>query len=193
MDDPWSLSSSPSPHAENRSTLEETGTIRSPVKGHSGPAQPINANAAINHFPPELLSKIFLICAALSPTVEFVNPTRDQNFECTDHLPWISIAQVCRYWKSIALGCGELWRRLVFSSPEATNEMVRRFNGVPLIVQAESSYDRGIYENIRTVISDMRRVSVLHLSFPPHHLQHLFQELSVTAPQLESLRLRTQL
>jgi hypothetical protein len=41
------------------------------------------------------------------------------------------------------------------------------------------------------VISDMRRVSVLHLSFPPHLLQHPLQEPSATAPQLESLRLRT--
>ena len=162
------------------------------VKGHSGPPQPINADAAINHFPSELLSKIFLICAASLPTDELFDRTGYQdNFKCADHLPWIAIAQVCRYWRSIALGCGELWRRLVFSSPEATSEMVRRSNGVPLIVQAESSYDRGIYENIRTVISDMRRVSVLHLSFPPHHLHHLLRELSATAPQLESLRLRT--
>jgi len=192
MDNPWSLNSSPSPHAENRSTFEETGKIRSPGKGHSGPAQPINADPAISHFPPELLSKIFLICAASWPTDELIDRTRYQdNFECADHLPWIAIAQVCRHWRSIALGCGELWKRLVFSSPEATNEMVHRSNGVSLIVQAESFYDRGIYENIRTVISDMRRVSVLHLSFPPHHLQHLLQELSATAPQLESLRLRT--
>jgi hypothetical protein len=40
------------------------------------------------------------------------------------------------------------------------------------------------------LISDMRRVSVLHLSFPDH-LQHLLQEFSATASQLESLRLRT--
>ena len=184
MDNPWSLNSSPRPHAENRSTFEETGKIWSPVKGHSGPAQPINADPAIDHFPPELLSKIFLICAASLPT--------DKLFErAADHLPWIAIAQVCRYWRSIALGCGELWRRLVFSSPEATGEMVRRSNGVPFIVQARSSYDRDIYENIRTVISNMQRVSVLHLCFPPYHLQHLLQELPATAPQLKSLRLRT--
>jgi hypothetical protein len=67
------------------------------VKGHSGPAQLINADAAINQFPPELLSKIFLICAALLPTDELINRTRDQNnfecnFECADHLPWIRFA-----------------------------------------------------------------------------------------------------
>ena len=193
MDNPWSLSSSPSSHAEKRYTFEESGEIRRPMKGHADAAQPINADAAISHFPPELLSKIFLICAALSPTDELDNRTRDQDqnhFECADNLPWIAIAQVCRYWRSIVLGCGELWRRLVFSSPEATSEMVRRSNGVPLIVQAEG-YDGTLYENIRMVISDMQRVSVLHLSFPPYHLQHILQELSATAPQLESFRLRT--
>ena len=81
----------------------------------------------------------------------------------------------------------------MFSSPETTGEMVRRSNEVPLTVQAEG-YDGTLYENIRMVISDMRRVSVLHLSFPPYHLQHILQELSATAaaaPQLESFRLST--
>lgn len=176
MDNPCSLGSSPSSYAENRCT--------------SGPVESENAVAAINHLASELLSKIFLICATLWSTDEIVDERGQNYFERADHLPWIGIAQVCRYWRSIALGCGELWRRLVFSSPEAASEMVRRSNGVPLIVQAES-YDKGISENIRMVISDMRLVSVLHLSFPPPHLQHLLEALSATAPQLESLRLRT--
>jgi hypothetical protein len=70
--------------------------------------------------------------------------------------------------------------------------MIHRSRGVPLIVQAERGYDNTIVlENLRMAISDMRRISVLHLCFPADDLQPLLQELSDAAPMLESLRLTT--
>jgi len=195
--------SSPGTNAGSLSDFEETAKInRWPVKSHVGPIKSIvtntHARTTIDRIPPELLSKIFLVCAALWPTQDldsslddyFVHSVGPGDFTCGDRLPWIAIAQVCPYWRSVALACGELWRGLLFSSPEATKEMLRRSKGVTLIVKAEGGYNPSIYENVRTVIPDIGRVSVLHLCFKAYHLQALLRDISVAFPVLESLRLR---
>jgi hypothetical protein len=195
--------SSPGTNAGSLSDFEETAKInRWPVKSHVGPIKSIvtntHARTTIDRIPPELLSKIFLVCAVLWPTQDldsslddyFVHSVGPGDFTCGDRLPWIAIAQVCPYWRSVALACGELWRGLLFSSPEATKEMLRRSKGVTLIVKAEGGYNPSIYENVRTVIPDIGRVSVLHLCFKAYHLQALLRDISVAFPVLESLRLR---
>ena len=158
------------------------------AKGHS-----LSARITINHLSPELLSEIFLFCVAVWPTNStHIPPFRGPSeFTCGDHLPWIAIAQVCRYWRSVALACGRLWNKLLFPSRKATNEMIRRSAGVVLVVKAGSDY-QPTDENVRIVIPDIGRVSVLHLHFPFRYLQPLLRDISsIATPKLASLRLST--
>src|ERR1700722_752641 len=155
------------------------------TEGHPPPG------STINTLPPELLSEIFLFCVVLWPTKynDYVPIfTSPNEFTCGHRLPWIAITQVCRYWRSVALACGELWNKLVFTSQEATNEMIRRSAGVVLVVKAEDQYFFNEY--VRMVIPEMGRVSVLHLRFPSCYLQPLLHDMfAVATPRLEALRL----
>src|SRR3984957_19974655 len=140
--------------------------------------------SAVNALPPELLSEIFLFCVALWPT-PFTSP---DGFTCGYRLPWIAITQVCQYWRSVALACGELWNKLLFTSRETTNEMIRRSAGVILVVKAEHPWSDN--EHVRMVIPEMGRVSVLHLRFLPRYLEPLLRDIfSIATPRLEALRL----
>ena len=159
----------------------------------------MKAIAAINHIPAELLSKIFLVCVAVWPSgsedrYRYLSRSKGPNdFTCGSGLPWIAIAQVCQYWRYTALGCGELWRGLLFSSSKATTKMLRRSHGTNLIVKAqiaESHFDP-ILKRVRLIIPYLSRVSVLHLALHPSDLQSLLRDLSVAAPNLTSLRLHS--
>jgi hypothetical protein len=158
----------------------------------------MKAIAAINCIPPELLSKIFLVCVAVWPSGSedrYLSGFKGPNdFTCGVCLPWIAIAQVCRYWRYSALGCGELWRGLLFSSSKATTKMLRRSNGANLVVKAqiaEFPFKPMILERVRLIIPYLNRVSVLHLALHPSDLHSLLRDLSVAAPELTSLRLHS--
>ena len=158
----------------------------------------MKAIAAINRIPAELLSKIFLVCVAVWPSGSedryyYLSRSKGPNdFTCGGGLPWIAIAQVCQYWRYSALGCGELWSGLLFSSSKATRKMLRRSNGANLTVKAEShSAIDPILERVRHIILYLNRVSVLHLALYSSDLQSLLRDLSVAAPKLTSLRLHS--
>jgi hypothetical protein len=159
----------------------------------------------INLIPPEILSKIFLACTLCwtddtthdSDDILIYRPSIGESqseFTSGSHLPWIEVTRVCRYWRSVALACPELWRALIFSSRKATKNMIHLSKISPLIVKASSLSSNSnwfeLYEGVRMAIAELQRVSVLHLRLPPDLLQPLIDGLLVAAPKLQSLRLR---
>jgi hypothetical protein len=49
----------------------------------------------------------------------------EDDVTCGGYLPWVAIARVCIYWRSVAVACGNL--------EEATKEMICPSNGAALI------------------------------------------------------------
>src|ERR1700733_12253760 len=79
--------------------------------------------------PPELLRVIFVACAD-PPYAE-----QEYSYWCTRRsMQWIAITHVCRYWRSVALGYSDLWKRLRFFNPDVTKEMIHRSQGANLEV-----------------------------------------------------------
>ena len=69
----------------------------------------INGFQPINRFPPEVLSMIFL-------ELKVHYTYCDKPSECVQHYECLRIFSVCRYWRTVALGCSELWT-CVYLSP----------------------------------------------------------------------------
>ena len=111
--------------------------------------------------PPELLREIFISCADPPSAVEPSYWSRARNMQ------WIAITHVCRYWRSVALGYSDLWKRLYFFNPDVTKEMIHRSKGANLEVKIDAGLK--IYRSIETssvipmVLLELHRISVLHL------------------------------
>jgi F-box-like len=136
--------------------------------------------------PPELLCKIFVACLR-PPLVDFAH--------CWDYdrnKRWNTITQVCRYWRSVALGYPDLWKRILFFNRKVTEEMIRRSQGTSLEV---STLDYGPFfseECLRMVLPELHRVSHLHLEISHELLRPLLYRLAeIAKPKLESLYLRS--
>src|SRR5277367_1522037 len=84
--------------------------------------------------PPELLSMIFIACA--DPPSGTLNSS---HWSLPAKMQWIAVTHVCRYWRSVALGCTDLWRRLFVFNPDVTKEMIRRSKGANLEVIINAS------------------------------------------------------
>ena len=138
---------------------------------------------------PEVLSNIFIEYAALLP-----NPSKQQHSLCPVYLKWIAATYVCRYWRSVALGCTTLWRRLVFFNPEVTKEMIRRAKGSNLEVRIKGLIPQKLSavvdEALRMVIPELYHISTLHLQLHKHLLQPLVDGFASAAPNLECILLR---
>jgi F-box-like len=141
----------------------------------------------VHKLSPELLSNIFIEYAALLP-----HPPMQRSL-CPAYLKWIAATYVCRYWRSVALGCTTLWRRLVFFNPEVTKEMIRRSKGSNLEVRIRGHIPQNISaavdEALRMVIPELHHVSILHLELYKNVLQPLVEGFASAAPNLESLSL----
>ena len=68
-----------------------------------------NRSQSINRFPPEVLSTVFLQLK-VNYTYCDIPPGSDLHYEC------LRTFSVCRYWRTVALGCSELWT-CVYLSP----------------------------------------------------------------------------
>ena len=118
-----------------------------------------------HYLPPELLSVIFIACAD-PPYAE-----HDPSYWCQSRsMQWIAITHVCCYWRFVALGSPELWKRLRFFNPDVTKEMIRRSLGVNLevIIDPRLRIHQSIAKSpvILMVLHELHRVSVLHLECP---------------------------
>src|SRR5277367_4744770 len=129
--------------------------------------------------PPELLSVIFKACA---------DPPYAEQKSCqARNMQWIAITHVCRYWRYVALGYPDLWKRLRFFDPDVTKEMIRRSKGANLEVIIDTRhqrFERSIF--IPMVLPELHRVSVLHLVCSDE-LQSLVDSFVFAAPKLEYL------
>jgi F-box-like len=138
---------------------------------------------------PELLSNIFIEYAALHSQPSIWGTL------LLGHLKWIAVTHVCRYWRSVALGCTTLWKRLCFFNPEVTKEMIRRAKGSNLEVNMKcptrKKLSAVVDEALRMVIPELYHISVLHLELHKNVLQPLFDGSVSAAPNLECLLLRS--
>jgi F-box-like len=137
----------------------------------------------VPRLPPELLVMIFIACA--DPPFGEQEPSYWQ----TRNMQWIVITHVCRYWRTVALECSDLWKRLRFFNPDVTKEMIRRSKGSNLEVIIDIRHRR-IERSmvIPMVLPELHRVSVLHLVCSDE-LQSLVNGLGSAAPKLEYLDL----
>jgi F-box-like len=136
--------------------------------------------------PPELLRVIFVACAD-PPYAE-----QEYSYCKARSMQWIAITHVCRYWRSVALGYPDLWKRLRFFDPNITKEMIRRSKGAHLevIIDPRLQIHRSIARSpvIPMVLPELHRVSVLHLVCSDQ-LQFLVNGFVSAAPKLEYLYL----
>src|ERR1700733_10274968 len=88
--------------------------------------------------PPELLVMIFIACA--DPPLAEQEPS--SYWLPLRRMPWIVITHVCRYWRSVALGYPDLWKRLRFFNPDVTKEMICRSEGADLEVIFDTTHQR---------------------------------------------------
>jgi F-box-like len=141
--------------------------------------------------PPELLSMIFIACA--DPPSGTLNSS---HWSQSAEMQWIAVTHVCRYWRSVALGCADLWRRLFVFNPDVTKEMIRRSKAAnleviinPLRLRQSLKSLEPINKVIEMVLPELHRVSVLYLSLFIEPLQSLVDSFVHAASKLESLYL----
>ena len=144
-------------------------------------AEPTNPYITL---PPELLSMIFIACA--DPPSGFSNRL---HWVLSEKMQWIAVTHVCRYWRSVALGCVDLWRKLFFFNLDVTKEMIRRSKGANLemIIGHSEQLLEPINKIIEMVLPELHRVSVLYLASYAESVQFLVDGFVHAAPKLESL------
>ncbi|KAI0047092.1 hypothetical protein FA95DRAFT_1285563 [Auriscalpium vulgare] len=85
-----------------------------------------NALAPVSHLPPEVLTKILALLAALAPAggADLLQPA----------IPgWIAATHVCARWRAIALACPQLWTSVTFRLGAAwADAMAARAQDLPL-------------------------------------------------------------
>jgi len=138
--------------------------------------------------PPELLTAIFL---------HYVQQYERFPFYTTGVLPWVNISYVCRYWRSVALNCANLWSHLFFASSEWMDGLLRRSKTVPLIIHIDffQSSKPGKICSLEKAqaLGHMERIRVLWIDCycSKDALNMIRARLTATAPSLRSLHLST--
>lgn len=130
--------------------------------------------------PAEVLSYVFLYLPNPDPGDYCVPRTK----------PWLSVTQVCSYWRAVALGCARLWTSIevLRVNPEWTLEMIRRSKRASIQLKAQ------LYEpshhaisSTRLVVTQLSRISDIHLAGNQKSLGPLVRTLTGEAPRLRSL------
>ena len=138
-----------------------------------------NSLAAISRLPPEILSKIFVCCAA---TYKPVQPTMD----------WVKVSHVSRHWRTVAIGCPRLWTTLVFARPRWVEEMLKRSKMAPLVINAEFGYlGPKSTEAVQLTMNHISRVRELNIVSASSSFGKLFSNVPRAAPMLQVLVLST--
>jgi hypothetical protein len=136
-----------------------------------------NSLAAISRLPPELLSKIFVCCAA---TYGPPHLTMD----------WVKVSHVSRHWRTVAIGCPYLWTTLVFARPRWVEEMLKRSKMAPLVIDARFGYmGPKSTEAVQLAMNHVSRVRELNIVSPSTSFGKLFSSVPRAAPMLQSLAL----
>ncbi|TEB30572.1 hypothetical protein FA13DRAFT_520997 [Coprinellus micaceus] len=102
-----------------------------------------------NQFPIEILSRIFIFCAAQAT----------QQFDSDDgrSFSWVKVAHVCNHWREVALHCPELWSHLLFSNAELAETMLLRSKNAPLSFNLENC-GHWLMDVLNTIVSQSHRL-----------------------------------
>ncbi|KIK01161.1 hypothetical protein K443DRAFT_576640 [Laccaria amethystina LaAM-08-1] len=139
-----------------------------------------NSLAGISRFPTEILSRIFICCAATCERGEPAQLTMD----------WVKVTHVSRHWRTVAIGCPRLWTTLVFTQPRWVEEMLKRSKMAPLVIDARVGSKST--EAVQLAMDHISRVRELSIVCPSaSSLGKLFSSVPRAAPMLQILVLST--
>jgi len=134
-----------------------------------------NLLAVVAKVPPEIISKIFMFCAASCASE-------------LNTLAWIKVAHVSRHWRAVALGCPALWSTPVFSSSKWAHEMIKRSKMAPLTIKADLSLmTPKMIEAVQNALKHISRTTHLQFTASNGTIDKLLGHLEQPAPFLESL------
>ena len=138
----------------------------------------------VHCLPPELLSSIFIECA-----VEWQHKSEYRFQRSAPH--WVSVSYVCRYWRTTALRCPQLWSYHFFTSVEWTNELLARSEPAPLDIRFDLSrltedIIMASHLSVGFVLLHMSRIRVLWMRCATTHAFSFSPYLRLRAPLLES-------
>ena len=157
---------------------QATGIVPSPSPDRSNPCC----------LPPELLAAIFL---------EYMQRCEELSIYATSWVPpWVNVSYVCRYWRSVALNCANLWRHLFFVSSEWMDELLRRSKTAPLIIRIDfccPESDPWPIRSLEKALDHMERIQDLWINCcrSKDVLNVIGARLTAAAPLLRSLHLST--
>lgn len=135
-----------------------------------------NTLAPIAKLPPELLSKIFLFCAAACAS------------KYKQSLAWIKVSHVSKHWRAVAIGCPNLWSSVVFFSGSWAHEMLRRSKMAPLIIKADLTLmTPKMIATVQNALKHITRVTDLHFTASSGTMDKLLGNLEHAAPLLQTL------
>jgi hypothetical protein len=142
----------------------------------------LNARAAINRLPHEVLASIFPL--QLPPTWMRDPGATSQRF--------MEMTHVCAHWRTVALETPSLWTILPCPSDQQTNEALRRAgNHVPLhITMNRLSTSKWLSARLFPDLLDVMRLGSLDIHLSPQELHACGTLLVQDAPQLSLLRIR---
>ncbi|KAI9064010.1 hypothetical protein FKP32DRAFT_1570692, partial [Trametes sanguinea] len=147
----------------------------------------LNTLTPIARLPPEILSEIF----ALVSTKQYEETWR-HHYGSSQVYKWLSVAHVCRVWRSIALDTPRLWSNIVLTRPEVDREVLARSKKAPLWISANVLHPEDERATmLNTIMEDATRLKELHLTGPARALQSLCAKWTNRADALESLSLNS--
>ncbi|KDQ51861.1 hypothetical protein JAAARDRAFT_210836 [Jaapia argillacea MUCL 33604] len=110
-----------------------------------------NEHAPISRLPPEILSRIFVICTSNW------DHSSDQLRRQPHRYLWVKVTHVCRRWRTVALDCTSLWSYIPLNIPGSwISEMLVRSRELSLSVDASREGTRDY--DFNTVFGHLHRL-----------------------------------
>ncbi|THU87968.1 hypothetical protein K435DRAFT_324107 [Dendrothele bispora CBS 962.96] len=140
-----------------------------------------NSLAPISQLPPEMLSKIFMLCVTPNENQAAISPRYRWS--------WIKVSHICRHWRYVALECRCLWSCPDFSKPAWIPEMLKRSRMAPITIRVTDESPLGIrtMNAVNTALEHLSRVEELTLSTLQISIQKVLPAMNRSAPRLHTL------
>ncbi|TFK29656.1 hypothetical protein FA15DRAFT_663811 [Coprinopsis marcescibilis] len=137
-----------------------------------------NELSPICQLPPEVLSRIF---------IHFELQT-SLRFHCPANRSWYQITHICRYWRSVALHCPQLWSNICVVSTFWTELFLSRSKQAPLLLEIGFQVPFAMEPRIHEIlVTQMSRLSSLLVSGTTDMLKMRLHHLPSSAPSLHTL------
>lgn len=146
-----------------------------------------NTLSPIFRLPSEVLGQIFVCLMSSYDLRDIWEGLYDG--ETTNTHEWLVICQVCKYWRDVALGCAQLWTRIVFTQTEdRVNAFLERSGNTTMLSFEPRQRNKLSYEHAKMVFSRYasRTKSIHGLS-----LGHTFAKRLARAEVPETLSLES--